>query len=173
MTWRLSDEPITADESPEYLSPEVRATTRCKIFLGYTSNLVSSGIREHIRFLVQHKLVDCIVTSAGGVEEDIIKCLGPTYLGNFDLRGEDLRKKGLNRIGNLLVPNDNYCKFEDWVMPVLDQLLKEQKEDATVWTPSKIIHRLGKVIDNPDSIYYWAYKVCSARLTNNLILSLN
>jgi deoxyhypusine synthase len=24
----------------------------------------------------------------------------------------------LNRIGNLLVPNDNYCKFENWIMPI-------------------------------------------------------
>lgn len=29
----------------------------CTIFLGYTSNLVSSGLRETIRFLVQHSLV--------------------------------------------------------------------------------------------------------------------
>lgn len=48
--------------------------------------------------------------------------------------GEDLRKKGLNRIGNLLVPNDNYCKFEDWVMPILDQLLVEQEEQVCLET---------------------------------------
>src|SRR2546430_16488474 len=30
--------------------------------------------------------VDCIVTSAGGVEEDIIKCLSPTYIGDFVLK---------------------------------------------------------------------------------------
>ena len=69
-----------------------------------------------------------MVSSAGGIEEDFIKCLGPTYIGAFSLPGAELRKKGLNRIGNLLVPNDNYCAFEDWVMPVLDQMLKEQKE---------------------------------------------
>lgn len=28
------------------------------------------------------------------------------------------------------------------------------------WTPSKVIHRLGKEINNPESIFYWAYKVC-------------
>lgn len=27
------------------------------------------------------------------------------------------------------------------------------------WTPSKMIHRLGREIDNPESICYWAYKV--------------
>jgi deoxyhypusine synthase len=30
-------------------------------------------------------------------------------------------------VGNLLVPNNNYCKFEDWVVPILDQMLEEQK----------------------------------------------
>ena len=46
---------------------------RAKIFLGFTSNLISSGVREHIRFLVQHRMVDVLVTTAGGVEEDLIK----------------------------------------------------------------------------------------------------
>ena len=27
------------------------------------------------------------------------------------------------------------------------------------WTPSKVIHRLGKEINHPESIYYWCYKV--------------
>lgn len=54
--------------------------------------------------------------------------MAPTYLGDFALEGRTLREKGINRIGNLLVPNDNYCKFEDWIMPILDQMLKEQKE---------------------------------------------
>lgn len=72
--------------------------------------------------------VDCIVTTAGGIEEDFIKCLAPTYIGDFHLEGKKLREKGINRIGNLLVPNDNYCLFEDWVMPLLDKMLEEQKQ---------------------------------------------
>lgn len=102
-----------------------------------------------------------MVTTAGGIEEDFIKCLGSTYLGEFDLDGAGLRKKGMNRIGNLVVPNDNYCKFEDWLTPILDQMLKEQKEDGVIWSPSSIIRRLGKEINHEDSVYYWAYKVCS------------
>lgn len=130
----------------------------CTIFLGYTSNLISSGVRESIRYLVEHNMVDVIVTTAGGIEEDLIKCLAHTYLGDFSLPGKDLRQRGINRIGNLLVPNDNYCKFEDWLMPILDQMLLEQNTEGTHWTPSKMIHRLGKEINNPDSVYYWAYK---------------
>ncbi|GAA5877139.1 hypothetical protein JCM3774_003312 [Rhodotorula dairenensis] len=128
------------DSQTEELDPRVRAETKCSIFLGYTSNLVSSGLREVIRFLVQHNYVSCLVTTAGGIEEDLIKCLGPTFLaprGDFNHDGAGLRRRGLNRIGNLLVPNDNYCKFEDWVMPILDQMVNEQERDGVRWSPSK------------------------------------
>lgn len=156
--WRLSDEPIAADESEDDKDPEFRKNTKCKIFLGYTSNLVSSGVREVIRFLVQHKMVDVLVSSAGGVEEDFIKCMANTYVADFNLSGAGLRSQGLNRIGNLIVPNENYCKFEEWLLPILDKLLEEQKTEGINWTPSKLIHRLGKEINNEESIYYWAYK---------------
>ena len=72
------------------------------------------------------------MTTAGGVEEDLIKCLAPTFLGGFHLAGRMLRERGINRIGNLLVPNDNYCAFEDWITPILDRMLQEQKEQASV-----------------------------------------
>ena len=137
----------------------MRKQIKCNIFLGYTSNLISSGLREVILHLVKHKHVRALVTTAGGIEEDFIKCLGKTYLADFALDGASLRRRGMNRIGNLIVPNDNYCKFEDWLMPILDQMLKEQNATGQVWTPSTFIHRLGKEINNEESVYYWAYKV--------------
>lgn len=70
------------------------------------------------------------MTTAGGIEEDFIKCLADTYIGSFDLSGSLLRKRGLNRIGNLIAPNENYIKFEDWVMPILDAMLEEQKNQV-------------------------------------------
>lgn len=146
----------------------IRPKTNCTIFLSYTSNMISSGIREHIRFLVKNKLVDCIVTTAGGIEEDLIKCLdlkqgdstrkADTYIGSFRLSGATLREHGINRIGNLLVPNDNYCRFEDWLLPILDQMLVEQNQTGTVWSPSRLIERLGLEINHSDSVCYWAAK---------------
>ncbi|CAN8237187.1 unnamed protein product [Cochlearia groenlandica] len=158
--WRLSDEAIVDEDcSEEEKDPLFRESIKCKIFLGFTSNLVSSGVRDTIRYLVQHHMVDVVVSTAGGVEEDLIKCLAPTFKGDFSLPGAYLRSKGLNRIGNLLVPNENYCKFEDWIMPVFDQMLKEQKEENVLWTPSRLLARLGKEINNESSYLYWAYKM--------------
>ena len=49
--YRLSDDPITEDETEEFRDPVVRSNTRCTIFLGYTSNMASCGMREYIRYL--------------------------------------------------------------------------------------------------------------------------
>ncbi len=57
-----------------------------------------------------------------------------------------------------MVPNDNYCLFEDWLMPILDKLVEEQKSKGTIFTPSLIINRLGQEINNEESVYYWAWK---------------
>src|SRR3989338_5516834 len=129
-----------------------------KIFLGYTSNMVSSGIRESIRFLVEHKKVDVCVTTGGGIEEDIIKCLGDFKLGKFELSGKELRAKGINRIGNILVPNSRYVKFEEWVMPALKELHEKQKKSGQPVTPSEIVWKLGERINDKRSICYWAWK---------------
>lgn len=158
LDWRLSDEPIKPTDQPDVLDPAFRAQQKCTIFLAYTSNMISSGIRETIKFLVKHNLVNCIVTTAGGVEEDFIKCLADTYLGDFKLKGTELRKQGVNRLGNLLIPNENYCKFEDFVVPILHKMADEQEKEGVRWTPSKVIARLGKEINHEDSVYYWAYK---------------
>ena len=144
-----------------YRSPTTAAGTT--IFLGYTSNLISSGLRESLRYLARHRHISAIVTTAGGIEEDLIKCLAPTYLGSFAADGAALRAKGMNRIGNLVVPNANYCRFEDWVVPILDAMLREQEHardapDPVRWTPSKVIRRLGREIDDEASVCYWAYK---------------
>lgn len=171
--WRLADNPITEQEDVALHAMELRRRIRARIFLAYTSNQISCGQRETLRFLIQHKMVDVIVTTAGGIEEDIIKCFQPTYMGDFKLSGRELRKKGINRIGNLLVPNRNYCEFEDWFSPILSKLHDEQDEKdrdwiqkaaATkgelppkfAWTPSAIIRRLGLEINHPDSVLYWA-----------------
>lgn len=39
----------------------IRRKSNCTIFLGFTSNIVSSGVRDTIRFLVQHKMVNILL----------------------------------------------------------------------------------------------------------------
>ena len=77
LSWRLSHESQSSASDQLQDSGIPPQNVRCKVFLGYTSNLVSAGVREHIRYLVQHRMVDVLCTTAGGIEEDFIKVLHP------------------------------------------------------------------------------------------------
>jgi deoxyhypusine synthase len=133
-------------------------SSKAFIYLGYTSNMVTSGLREVIRYLAEHKRVNVLVTSAGGIEEDIIKCLGDFVAGSFRASGSELRRKGVNRAGNIFIPNSRYCSFEDFIMPILERIYNEQKVTGKVITPSELIWELGKEINDKKSIYYQCYK---------------
>ncbi|MFH1801668.1 MAG: deoxyhypusine synthase [archaeon] len=121
------------------------------VYLAYTSNMISTGNREIIRYLVEHKLVDYLITTCGGVEEDFIKCIGDFKIGDFNLKGKDLRESGINRIGNILVPNSRYCAFEDFLISFLE------KNHSKISNSSELIRLLGKEVNNKESVYYWAY----------------
>lgn len=133
-------------------------SSRAFIYLGYTSNIITSGLRDIIRFLAEKKMINVIVTSAGGVEEDIIKCLGDFIVGDFRASGRKLREGGINRAGNIFIPNSRYCSFEKFIIPILERIYEEQKKTGKIITPSELIWELGKTINNKESIYYHCYK---------------
>ncbi|MBU4086163.1 MAG: deoxyhypusine synthase [Nanoarchaeota archaeon] len=124
------------------------------IYLGYTSNLVTSGLRDIFRYLAENKMIDVIVSTAGGIEEDIIKCLGDFKIGSFSASGKELRDKGINRAGNVFISNNNYVKFEEFLQQILEELYSEKK---TI-TSSELIWKLGEKINDKKSIYYHCYK---------------
>lgn len=126
------------------------------IFLGFTSNMISSGVREAICYLTKNKMVHALVTTAGGVEEDIIKTKKPFLLGDFRLDGATLRARGINRIGNILAPNDRYVEFEKIFQKLLGELYEEQKKTGKITTPSEICHRLGLLADETSYLYWCA-----------------
>lgn len=138
---------------------EIKRMKDAKIFFGCTSNLVSSGLREVIRWLVEHKFIHVCVITAGGIEEDLIKTFSSTFCAEFTLKGHKLRENGFNRIGNLVIPSENYEAFEKWFTELLDKLTSGYSpEKPLILTPSKFIRILGENINDESSILYWAYK---------------
>ena len=132
------------------------------IFLTCTSNMVSSGNREIIKFLVKHKMIHAISISEGGIEEDIVKCLKPFIVGRFDIPGRVLFDKSISRIGNIFVPVDRYTYFEQFTDPFFDRTYEEYKKRGKPFTPSEFINELGREMERlenrEESIVYWAYK---------------
>lgn len=131
---------------------------KATIFLAYTSNQVSSGNRDIIKYLVKNKKVQVLITSAGGIEEDIIKCLKPFVIGQFDVPGKMMFENGVNRTGNIFVPNDRFAYFDIFMQKFLDRIYKIQKDTGKIFCPKDLIRELGLEINDQSSILYWAAK---------------
>ncbi|MFH1133649.1 MAG: deoxyhypusine synthase [Nanoarchaeota archaeon] len=130
--------------------------SKAKIFLAFTSNQISSGNREIITFLVKHKFVDAIVTAAGGIEEDVIKTLKPFVLGDFHVPGRMLFERGVNRTGNIFIPNDRFTLFEQFIDPFLEEIYARQKKENHIFSTTEVIRLLGLRMTQKDSYLYWA-----------------
>ena len=126
-----------------------------KIFLTFTSNMVTSGLRGFFAQLIKLGMADIIVTTVGGLEEDIMKSIGERFvIGDFHSDDIALYEKGVNRVGNLFVTNESYCKFEDMIAPMLDKLYQKKAR----WPVSELLREIGLMLDDEGSLLYQAAK---------------
>ncbi len=126
-----------------------------KIFLTFTSNMVTSGLRGFFAQIVEKRIADIIVTTVGGIEEDIMKALGEKFrIGKFDVDDVELHEQGINRVGNLQITTESYMRFEDFLQPLLKELYDKQKR----WAVSDLLREIGLKLDDENSILYQAAK---------------
>ena len=124
-----------------------------KIFLTFTSNMMTSGLRGFFAQLIRLRMADVIVTTVGGLEEDLMKSLGERFvLGDFQTDDVALYEKGVNRVGNIFVKNESYCRFEDAIMPMLEKMYQKKK----VWAVSDMLKEIGMMVDDAGSVLHQA-----------------
>jgi deoxyhypusine synthase len=127
----------------------------CKIYLTFTSNMVTSGLRGFFAQLIKLGLVDVVVTTVGGLEEDIMKAHKEDFvIGSFSEDDVELYEKGVNRVGNLFIRTESYAKFEDLMKPYLKDIYSSKKRV----TPSEIFNEIGLKLEDEDSILFQAAK---------------
>lgn len=129
---------------------------KCVKFLSFTGNLVATGTRGALKELVKRRLVDVVVTTCGTVDHDVARCWKDYYRGSFVMNDAKLRDEGINRLGNVLVPNDSYGVILEKKMQALLQTL--WKEGIRELSSSQFCSEVGKRICNETSILYWAAK---------------
>jgi deoxyhypusine synthase len=126
-----------------------------KVFLTFTSNMVTSGLRGFFAQLIDLGIADVLVTTVGGLEEDIMKGTGEVFsIGNFNTDDVELHERGINRVGNLLIQNQSYMNFEDMITDILRKLYAKQKR----WSVSEMLREIGLLLDDQNSILYQAAK---------------
>jgi len=126
-----------------------------KIFLTFTSNMVTSGLRGFFAQIINLGMAHVIVTTVGSIEEDIMKAKGGKFdLGSFYADDVELHEQGINRVGNIFVNNEVYLDFEDNILPILQQLYEKKKR----WSVSEMLREIGLILEDPNSFLYQAAK---------------
>jgi deoxyhypusine synthase len=127
---------------------------KCIKFISFTGNLVATGTRGVLKELVKRKLVDVIVTTCGTIDHDVARCWKDYYKGSFLMNDAKLRDKDINRLGNVLVPNDSYgIVIEEKMRVLLQNLWEEGMKEVS---SRQLCHEIGKRVCNESSILYWA-----------------
>lgn len=126
-----------------------------KIFLTFTSNMVTSGLRGLFAQLCELKIPNVLVTTSGSIEEDIMKSLGAKFeVSSFNADDTALHESGQNRIGNLVIKTEAYMKFEDKVSDYINTVYQKKKRISS----SELLHEIGLLIKDENSILHQAAK---------------
>lgn len=131
----------------------------CTKFFSFPACITATGTRGVIRDMVKNRKVDVIITTCGTMDHDLARLWKDYYKGTFDADDIELHEKGINRLGNVFVPNDSYgIILESKCREILEKLYAEKKE----WCTRDLVWAFGKAIkDEPkaeETICYWAWK---------------
>jgi deoxyhypusine synthase len=127
----------------------------CTKFLSFVGAIISTGARGIIRDMLKNKMFDCVITTCGALDHDIARTSTKYYSGDFRMDDSLLYKKNIHRLGNVLVPQNNYGPvIEKKVQVCLNDLHQKGLQSVSTYDITK---HIGSTLDET-SFLYWAYK---------------
>ena len=128
---------------------------KCTKFLSFIGAIMSTGVRGIIRDMLRYKMFDCVITTCGAIDHDIARTSANYYSGDLRMDDHLLLKKGIHRLGNVLVPQDSYGPvIERKMQQCLRELYNEGKKNISTY---ELLEHLGSLLDE-SSFLYWASK---------------
>jgi len=128
---------------------------KCLTFLSFPACIMATGTRGVIVELVKRKLVDVVITTCGTLDHDLARTWREYYHGDFFMDDAELREQGVNRLGNVLVPDECYgLVLEEHLIPMFEEILKGRDSIST----REIIDEVGARLDDEGSLLYWAHR---------------
>jgi len=131
----------------------------CISFLSFPACICSTGTRGVIKELLKRKLFDVVITTAGTLDHDLARIWKNYYHGSFNIDDKELHKEGINRLGNIFIPNECYGTIlEEKMQPILGELYKTKNK----WSTKELVWEFGKKLEKEkrceESIIYWAWR---------------
>lgn len=128
----------------------------CTTFLSFPAALMATGVRGVLRTLLQQKVVDVVLTTCGTADHDLARVWQSYYHGDFEMDDVALHRGGINRLGNVLIPNESYgIILEKRVQPMLHDLWDSGRRSLST---RELLWELGRRTKSRQSLLWWAWK---------------
>ena len=133
-------------------------------WLSFPACLCATGTRGFFVEAIKRKAYNVIITTCGTLDHDIARTYQAYYHGAFELDDVELGEQGLNRLGNVIVPNECYGDIlEQSVLPWLEEIEKERRamNPENPWRgfgSVELCWAFGDRISDESSLLHWAAK---------------
>ncbi len=127
------------------------------IYLCGSGNLVTSGMRRLIAYVIKNRFVDVIVMSGTVLYHDIHEILGRNhYQAHPSMSDEELEASDVLRLGDVMANREEYQEADEWIGSVINQL-----ELSRPYSIREFLHLLGRELSeiaHEDGILTSAFK---------------
>lgn len=133
-------------------------------WLSFPACLCATGTRGFFLEAIKNKKFNVIITTCGTLDHDIARTYENYFHGDFNLDDVALGDEGLNRLGNVIIPNECYGEIlENILIPWLEEIEEERKKKSpdNPWLgfgSVELCWAIGNRIKDENSLLYWAAK---------------
>ncbi len=123
-------------------------------FIGISGALVPAGMRNIIAQMIRERYVDVVVTTGANLVHDIIEALGDHHYkigegANKSIDDVFLREQGMERIYDVVVPEEAFARLEAFLRGVFEKLDPKKDKGYCIRELTKAI---GENLSDRDSI---------------------
>ena len=133
-------------------------------WVSFPACLCATGTRGFFIEALKRKAFNVVITTCGTLDHDIARTYRDYFHGDFSLDDVALGEEGLNRLGNVVIPNDCYGEIiEQTVLPWLGEIESERlsASGANPWLgfgSVELCWAMGDRIEDESSLLHWVAK---------------
>ena len=133
-------------------------------WLSFPACLCATGTRGFFVEALRRRAYNVVITTCGTLDHDIARTYREYFHGDFSLDDIALGEEGLNRLGNVVVPNECYGEILEqvvlpWLIEVEEERTSENEDNPWIGFGSvELCWALGDRIKDETSILHWVAK---------------
>jgi len=111
----------------------------CTIFLGMAGALSAGGMRMIVAYLIQHRYIDCLVSTGANLYHDLHETRGRShYVGSAREDDAALQEDRIDRVYDTYASEEEFCDNDEWIAEFVLSL------ERRPYSSREFLYRLGE-----------------------------